>query len=153
MRKLSCRSLRTRLAGHSFTVSLRQLESVAMLDRYALRAGTLLMLPAALVAGNLSGQTVSRGPDASARRSVPSASAMQVTEPLSIDGKLNEAAWQLAAPLDGFRQREPQEGEPVSERTEVRVLYDADALYIGAWLFDRQAAAIVLGETRRDAEL
>jgi uncharacterized protein DUF5916 len=125
-----------------------------MVDRYALRAGTLLVLLAALTSDNLTGQTVSsRGGDATPWRGTPSARATEVAEPLTIDGKLNEAAWQLGAPLDGFRQREPQEGEPVSERTELRVLYDAEALYIGAWLFDSQADAIVLGETRRDAEL
>ena len=50
-------------------------------------------------------------------------------------------------------QREPTEGRPVSERTEVRVTYDQEALYVGAWLFDRDPSAVVLGRTLRDASL
>ena len=47
------------------------------------------------------------------------------------------AAWRGASPLTDFVQRELREGEPITERTEVRVLTDAEALYVGAWLFDR----------------
>jgi hypothetical protein len=50
-------------------------------------------------------------------------------------------------------QRELHEGEPVSERTEVRVLNDGEALYIGAWLFDREPDGIVPGEKIRDVDL
>ncbi|MGH7615438.1 MAG: DUF5916 domain-containing protein, partial [Gemmatimonadales bacterium] len=45
------------------------------------------------------------------------------------------------------------EGAPSTERTEVRILTDGEALYIGAWLFDRDAAAIVPGERIRDVTL
>jgi hypothetical protein len=45
------------------------------------------------------------------------------------------------------------EGETVSERTEVRILYDGEALYVGAWLFDREPSGIVVGRTLRDASL
>src|SRR5688572_717337 len=87
------------------------------------------------------------------RRGPPTASAHLVQSAPRIDGKLDEDLWQRAPLLNGFVQREPMEGEPASERTELRIVYDRNALYIGAWLFDSQADAIVLGETRRDAEL
>jgi hypothetical protein len=70
-----------------------------------------------------------------------------------IDGRLDEAVWQEAQPLTGFVQRQPQQGAPSTERTEVRILTDGAALYIGAWLFDRDPAAIVPGERVRDGDL
>ena len=83
----------------------------------------------------------------------PIASATVVSEPPVIDGNLSESSWQNAQLLSGFVQREPMEGEPVSERTEVRILYDGEALYVGAWLFDRDPSGIVVGRTLRDASL
>jgi hypothetical protein len=70
-----------------------------------------------------------------------------------IDGRLDEAVWREAQPLTDFVQRDPSEGAPSTERTEVRILTDGEALYIGAWLFDRDPAAIVSGERVRDADL
>mgnify|MGYP001430039234 FL=1 len=70
-----------------------------------------------------------------------------------VDGRLDEAVWREAQPLTDFVQRDPSEGAPSTERTEVRILTDGEALYIGAWLFDRDPAAIVSGERVRDADL
>ena len=70
-----------------------------------------------------------------------------------IDGTLNDEAWAAAEILTDFVQREPAEGRPASQPTEVRVVYDEQAIYIGAWLFDSDTSAIVVGETRRDASL
>ena len=61
------------------------------------------------------------------------------TEPL-IDGRPDDAVWQVATPLTSFTQREPADGEPASERTEVRLLYDSDALYVGVWAMTRRRA-------------
>ena len=80
-------------------------------------------------------------------------SASRVTEVPSIDGALDESVWQNAAPLTGFVQAEPFEGQPASEHTEVRILYDDEAIYIGAVLHDRDPSLIVTTDTRRDAEL
>ena len=81
------------------------------------------------------------------------ASATVVSETPVIDGNLSESSWQNAQVLTGFVQQEPMEGEPGSERTEVRSLYDGEALYIGAWLFDREPEGIVVGRTLRDASV
>ena len=76
-----------------------------------------------------------------------------VTRPPAVDGRLDDEIWLRAPLFDGFVQRELSEGAPVSERTEVRILTDGEALYIGAWLFDREASAIVPGEKIRDVSL
>src|SRR5690606_22703651 len=62
----------------------------------------------------------------------PLAEAVRAQGPVHIDGRLDEPAWALAPVIDGFRQIDPDEGAPVSRRTEVRILFDDDALYIGA---------------------
>jgi hypothetical protein len=72
---------------------------------------------------------------------------------VQIDGVLDEAAWKRAPVFDGFVQLFPKEGEPPSERTEVRVLFDEKALYVGVRCLDSQAGAIVRTLGRRDASL
>jgi hypothetical protein len=71
----------------------------------------------------------------------------------TVDGRLDEQAWKDAKPFAGFLQREPSLGAPATERTEVRILSDGEALYIGAWLYDREPATIVPGEKIRDGQL
>ena len=68
-----------------------------------------------------------------------------------IDGELDEAEWDLAEPVSDFFQQEPATGEPVSERTEVRLLYNDEFLYVGIYCFDSQGSkGIVLSGMRRD---
>ena len=76
-----------------------------------------------------------------------------VSDPPVIDGRLDDAAWGRAAPMTGFTQREPQDGQPASERTEVRVVFDDEALYVGVWAFDSRPDAIVFGERIRDYQV
>ena len=83
----------------------------------------------------------------------PNARAAAVAAPPVIDGRLDDALWSGLEPLDGFIQREPSEGQAVSQPTEVRVGYDDAALYIGAWLWDDDPSGIVTGQTLRDASL
>ena len=76
-----------------------------------------------------------------------------VTNPPVIDGRLDDAAWARATPMTGFTQREPRDGQPASERTEVRVVFDDEALYVGVWAFDSRPAEIVPGERIRDYDV
>ena len=69
-------------------------------------------------------------------------------ETVSIDGVLDEAAWDAATPATDFVQFEPTEGLPASERTEVRVLRTADGLVIGARLWSSGPVRTTL--SRRD---
>ncbi len=77
--------------------------------------------------------------------------AERIREAIVVDGALDEAAWQGAPPIDGFTQRDPDEGKPATEPTSVRVLYDDDAIYIGAILEDSHRVTTLLG--RRDSSL
>ena len=70
----------------------------------------------------------------------------------TIDGSLDDEAW-LSAPIAGdFTQMEPDEGVPATERTEVRVLYGGDALYVAFRAFDSAPDSIVGQLTRRDSD-
>ena len=68
-----------------------------------------------------------------------------------VDGRLDEEIWLTAAVIDDFVQQEPAEGEPATERTIVRLLYDAEALYIGVEAFDSEPASVIATEMRRDS--
>jgi len=76
--------------------------------------------------------------------------ATRTSHPPVIDGHLNEEAWATALPVSGFMQRDPDEGKPATEDTELRILFDDSALYIGARLFDDQPAAVSRRLSARD---
>lgn len=75
----------------------------------------------------------------------------RVAEPPVIDGRLDEPAWHEAPVIDNFTQVDPVTGSLPSERTEVRLLYDADNLYIGVRCFDSAPELIVARSMARDA--
>lgn len=77
--------------------------------------------------------------------------AVRATNAIHLDGRLDEAAWRDAPVTDAFTQIDPEEGRPASQRTEVRVVYDDDALYIGVRLHDSGPVTARLG--RRDMPL
>jgi hypothetical protein len=84
---------------------------------------------------------------------VPSARAARRTSPVTLDGRLDEAAWQSATPITEFRQTDPDEGQPGTERTEVRFLFDEGAFYVGARMHDSQGrAGIRTSLVRRDGQ-
>lgn len=83
----------------------------------------------------------------------PTSTATAVTSPPTIDGVPDEAVWGNAPTLDGFVQRVPRDGQPATERTEVRFIYDGDAIYVAVWAFDSQPGSIVEGEAIRDYDL
>ena len=79
--------------------------------------------------------------------------ATAATEAIQIDGRLDESAWAQGVAADKFFQLDPDEGMPATERTEAIVLYDSDAIYIGARLFDSAPDSIIARLGRRDAQL
>jgi hypothetical protein len=81
------------------------------------------------------------------------ATAAKVTDAPVIDGVLDEVIWSQAAPVDTFTQIEPSEGQPATERTEVRLLYTASTLFVGVQLFDSDPSRIVTTDSRRDSAL
>src|SRR5437867_1225998 len=77
--------------------------------------------------------------------------AVRLRGTIRLDGHLDEPAWAAAPVTSTFTQIDPHEGEPASQRTEVRVLYDDEALYVGVRLFDTGPIIARLG--RRDMPL
>ncbi len=70
----------------------------------------------------------------------PSARAVLRAGTVVIDGRLDDAAWSAAEVIGDFRQQQPDEGKTPTERTELRILYDANAVYVGARMFDSEGA-------------
>lgn len=71
----------------------------------------------------------------------------------SVDGRLDDAAWENAPAHSGFYQRDPAEGEPATERTVFRICYDDEALYVGIRCYDSEPEGIVARLTRRDDDI
>src|SRR4051812_40002376 len=68
--------------------------------------------------------------------------ASRATGAINIDGKLDEPAWQTAVPSSSFTQSYPKVGAQPTDSTQVRVLYDDNALYIGVRMFDSRPDSI-----------
>src|SRR5687767_10996468 len=83
----------------------------------------------------------------------PTGRAVRVATAPLLDGRLDDAVWAQAPVLSGFQQHEPFDGRSATERTEVRIVFDDQALYIGARMHDSDPGGIVRGEIRRDADL
>ncbi len=84
----------------------------------------------------------------------PFAHAARRVGPVVIDGRLDDPAWAAATPITAFTQVQPADGAPATQRTEVRFLYDADAIYIGARMYDSLGRHGVRGRLiRRDQQL
>jgi hypothetical protein len=79
-------------------------------------------------------------------------SAVATREAPVLDGRLDDAAWRLAPAASTFTQKSPREGAPPTERTTVRVVYDAEALWVGVDC-EQQGAPVVARLTRRDREV
>ena len=76
--------------------------------------------------------------------------AVRISERISLDGRLDEPAWELASPATDFIQWGPRPGEPATEQTDVRFLYDDDNLYVGFISFDSDPASLVVSELQED---
>ena len=75
------------------------------------------------------------------------------TDRIVLDGHLSEEAWRRAVPASGFRQQDPNTGDPATEATEVRVLYDARRIVIGVTCFDSEPDRIMGNQMQRDQSL
>ena len=76
--------------------------------------------------------------------------AVRATSPITLDGRLDEPGWLNAPVAKDFIQNDPKEGEPATFDTEVRLLYDDDALYIGMFAKDETPSGIIINELRKD---
>lgn len=78
--------------------------------------------------------------------------AKSITENITIDGKVNEKIWESAAIASNFVMFEPDNGRAISidKKTQVKVLYDNDAIYVSALLYDNEPTKIQKELTNRD---
>lgn len=100
------------------------------------------------LAGALTLYLLAPGADAFAQVAIQ---ATRITTPIKVDGRLDDAAYREVPPLTGFIQQEPQEGAPVTERTEAWVLFDDDNIYISCRCYDAHPESIQSKDMRRDS--
>jgi hypothetical protein len=100
------------------------------------------------------------GTTARAAAPAPSASpatkalhAVRIETPPRVDGVIDDAVWERAEPVTDFVQQEPHVNEPATERTRVRVLFDAEAVYFGVECFQAATGGVTGRERRRDNAL
>ncbi len=121
--------------------------------RFVVRALRAVFVVSAVHAARLPAQTIAPSdsvPGAQLATGARALRAHQVERSIVVDGRLDEAEWQAAPVAGNFVQSEPRSGEAATEATEVRVLYDAERLYIGAYLHDRAPGDIVVNDIRKD---
>ena len=123
----------------------RFLTWAALMSATLYRAAALPALLISLLAGPAGAQT---SDDPAHPTPVPVATAARLEGVIAMDGRLEETAWELAVPSSSLRQYQPDEGEAATFPMEVRVLYDAEAIYIGARL--NQPGGVVAPLARRD---
>ncbi|MDI1304007.1 MAG: carbohydrate binding family 9 domain-containing protein, partial [bacterium] len=75
-----------------------------------------------------------------------------ISESITIDGKIDEAAWKSAAVASDFIMFEPDNGKqiPENKKTEVKVVYDNDAIYVAALMYDNEPNKIMKEISQRD---
>ena len=78
--------------------------------------------------------------------------AIRTATPPVLDGRLIDECWAQAQPASDFTQQDPDEGMPATERTEIRILYDDEAVYVAARLFDSQPELIARRLSSRDGD-
>jgi hypothetical protein len=69
---------------------------------------------------------------------------------IRLDGLPDEAVWERVQPATGFLQRDPNNGDPATERTEVRIVYDADRLLLSVICYDREPERVLGNQMQRD---
>ena len=77
----------------------------------------------------------------------------RATGPMKLDAEFSESIWQTVDSIVDFRQREPLEGEPATERTVVKLVRDGDQLYVAVRAYDTAIRGVRSAQLRRDADL
>jgi len=77
--------------------------------------------------------------------------ATRITDPMTLDGVLDEGVYARIRPIDGFLQQEPHEGQPATQKTDVWLLFDDRNLYVSARCWSTDPSRIVANEMRRDS--
>ena len=88
--------------------------------------------------------------DTQTERELPRMSAHRTSEEIKVDGVFDEPVWQTVEPIRQLYQIQPDQGEPATEDSEVRILYDDKKLYFGFIFYD-EMDKIVANDMRRDS--
>ena len=115
-----------------------------------MRTYRLLFLSVALPATTFAQTPQNRG-QTSQSRTVPVLRAERAQSAIHIDGRLDDPAWEKATPATAFTQSYPDVGAAPTQKTEARILYDNEALYVGVRMFDTKPDSIAAQLARRDA--
>lgn len=78
---------------------------------------------------------------------------LETSDRFIFDGRVTEDFWDRVPAATNFRQQEPNEGAPATEKTEVRIAYDNEYLYMSAILYDSDPSGIKATQKRRDARI
>ncbi len=112
----------------------------------------LLIAAMFLCAASLAAAQTTRdgGIDYESARTERRLTATKAQGPITLDAKLDEASWAAAPLATNFVQNDPREGEPATYDTEVKLLYDDRAIYIGVFARDPEPGQIIVNELRKD---
>lgn len=89
--------------------------------------------------------------DAQTERELPRMSAHRISEEIEVDGILDEPVWQTVEPIRQLYQIQPDQGEPATEASEIRIMYDDKKLYFGFIFYDSEMDKVVANDMRRDS--
>jgi len=117
----------------------------SQIGRDALRLFFLIIALFISVSAGISSESGTHGSPA------PISARFVTDEAIRIDGKLDESHWVNIPPLTGFIQQNPDEGQPATQKTHVRILYSRHSLFVGVRAFDKQAGEIKSLLARRDS--
>ena len=110
---------------------------------------TVVFVCATSLAGVTAAQDRSPFADSAERRTA-TAVRLDVSEKITLDGRLDEAVWQRAIPAKDFVMQLPRTGAPPTELTEVRFAFNRDALYMGVTCFDDEPGKLLGNTMKRD---
>jgi hypothetical protein len=138
----------------NMAMRLRLLAATALMVAASIGVATAQTAPAAPAArlAPAPGRLVTEA-DYEAAQALRIVTAVRVSEPPTVDGRLDEPIWESADPATDFIQRIPNTGEPATEQTEVRFLYDDDTLYVGVTAFDSDPSRLVVKELKEDFDM
>src|SRR5262245_27659078 len=86
-------------------------------------------------------------------RPIARAARIEVGEAPVIDGDLSDVAWAKAVVIDDIRQRQPDPGEPATEKTVIRIMYDANNLYFSVYAYDSDPEQVIVRSRARDGQI
>ena len=108
----------------------------------------LVSIAAGLIAAAVAESAGAQSVSAHAPRTA--VAAVRVIRAPVIDGRLDDEGWQGVAAATDFTQQDPAEGQPATERTEIRITYDDVAVYVAARMYDREPSLIARRLSSRD---